>query len=405
MKYLYFKFRIKPNEEQEELLNLHCDASRFVYNQLLAQSIEKYKEEQKFNLGLSLVYESKKLKKDHEFLKLVNSQSLQQAAMNLGTAFKNRFSKSRKNNTGFPKFKSRRNNRQSFLVPQHFSIKNSQIKLPKIGWIDMIQERKLVGKAKSITIVKDIDQWHASILMEQEDEILEIDPNSVVGIDLGIKTFAITSDGEFFDLPKERLNREVKKLKKLQRRHAKKKKDSKNRNKARIKIAKQYRKISRIKENKINNFVAAIAKGYDIISMENLNVVGMKKNRKLAPSIHQLPWATMKSKFKYKAKAFYEADRWFPSSKTCSSCGYIKKELSLSERTYDCESCGISIDRDLNAAINLRTVATTGLVCGESSTGEIGIDPISRQDLMKQKGNIVKYPNEFIGIQTVKSLD
>jgi putative transposase len=197
MGFLYYRFRIAPNKEQEEKLVAHCDAARFVYNQLLSQNISLYEETKKFHFGLSLVYEGKKLRTSHEFLKDVNSQSLQQAALNLGKAFTNSF----KNGMGFPKFKSRRNNRRSFAVPQHFGLNNDRIKLPKIGWINMIQHRKILGKAKSITIVKELDRWYASILCEHEDTVHEIDQNNVVGLDVGIKTFVTTSDGEIFNLP------------------------------------------------------------------------------------------------------------------------------------------------------------------------------------------------------------
>jgi putative transposase len=346
MGFLYYKFRIKPNKEQEEKLVAHCDAARFIYNQLLAQNISLYEKTKKFHFGLSLAYESKKLRNLHEFLKVVNAQSLQQAALNLGKAFTNRF----KNGAGFPKFKSRRNNRQSFTAPQYFGIDKNRIRLPKIGWVDMIQHRKISGKAKSITIIKEIDQWYASILCENEDVVYEIDQNSVVGLDVGIKTFVTTSDGEIFNLPD--LKKETAKLKTLQRRHSKKAKGSNNRNKARIKVAKQYRKISRIKTDAINNFVSAITKTYDVISMENLNIKGMKKNKRLSSAIHQLPWFDLKTKLKQKSKGFHEVDRWFPSSKTCSCCGWINKDLKLSDRTFKCDSCDLRIDRDVNAAIN-----------------------------------------------------
>lgn len=403
MNYLYFKFRLNPTKDQEKILVDHCDVARFVYNQLLANNISYYETDKKFHFGMSIVYESAKLRKEHNFLKLVNSQIIQQSAMNLGTAFKNIFSKKNKKSTGFPKFKSRRNNRQSFCVPQHFMVVNDKIKLPKIGWVEMINHRKISGKIKSVTIVKEIDQWYASILCEQEEKVnLEINLNSVVGIDLGIKSFAVTSDGEVFNLPCTKKN--TKKLKKLQRIHAKKKKDSKNRDKARIKVAKEYRRITRIKTNYINNIVATITKSYDVVSIENLNISGMKKNKKLSGAIQQVPWGQFKNKLKQKAKSYYEVSRWFPSSKTCSGCGWVKKDLTLADRTFNCDSCGLEIDRDVNAAINLKTAATAGLACGESSIGVNGSDPETRYGSMKQEGYIVRTPSS-VGNQNIKSLN
>jgi putative transposase len=392
MKYLYYKFRLKPSKDQERILTDHCDAARFVYNQLLANNISYYESDKKFHFGISIVYESAKLRKEYDFLKLVNSQIIQQSAMNLGTAFKNIFSKKNKKAAGFPKFKSRRNNRQSFCVPQYFKVVNDKIKLPKIGLVEMINHRKISGKIKSITIIKEIDQWYASILCEQENkESPEINLSSVVGIDLGLKSFVVTSDGEVFNLPCTKKN--IKKLKRLQRIHAKKKKDSKNRDKARIKVAKEYRRITRIKINYINNIVATITKSYDIVSIENLNISGMKKNKKLSGAIQQVPWYHFKTKLKEKAKSYYEVSRWLPSSKTCSGCGWVKKDLTLADRTFNCDSCGLEIDRDVNAAINLKTAATVGLACGESSIGVNGSDPETRYGLMKQEGDIVRTPS------------
>ena len=397
--YLYFKYRLTPNNDQEKLLTDHCDAARFVYNQLLATNIAYYEAEKKFHFGMQIMYVADKLRKEHDFLKLVNSQSLQGAAMNLGIAFKNRFSKRNKKSAGFPKFKSRRNNRQSFRVPQHYKVKGNQIKLPKIGWIEMINHRKMSGKIKSITIVKEIDNWYASILCEQpEREQPIIDITSVVGIDLGLKSFAVTSDGEVFNLPCTK--KHTKKLKRLQRVHAKKKRDSKNRYKTRIKVAKQYRKITRIRTNYIKNIVAAITKSYDIVSLENLNIKGMKKNKKLSSAIQQVPWYLFKMKLIEKAKSFHEASRWFPSSKTCSNCGWVKKDLTLADRTFECDTCGLSIDRDVNAAINLRTVATAEIACGVPSSGGSGLDLEPSNGTLKQEGAVARTPG-FVGTQDI----
>lgn len=368
IRYISYKFRIKPTKTQESLFIEHCGASRFIYNKLLEQQISLYENEKKFMFGMALSNAVKPIKENNDWLKKVNSQSLQQSALNLGKAFSNKF----KHKTGgFPKFKSRKSSKQAFSVPQHFNIRGNKVKLPKIGWIKIVNHRKLSGKAKSLVISLDVDQWFVSILCEQDVPVPTIDYKSVVGIDLGIKTFAITSDGEVFELPK--LYNETTKLKRLQRSLSKKQKGSNNRNKARLKVAKQYRKISRIKNDLMNNYVSSIAKNYDVVSMENLNIQGMKKNHCLAPSIQQLPWFSFKTKLKHNVKKIVEVGRFYPSSKTCSGCGFVKKELQLSERTYNCENCGISIDRDLNAAINIKDAATALFACGGSS------DPLKQE--------------------------
>jgi putative transposase len=271
--YRAFKFRLYPTKEHFLFFERSVGCARFVYNKLLEASIAEYQSSGKFILGYDLTNRLVELKKEFPWLKEVNSQSLQQASMNLAAAFKNRFSKKLKKQAGFPKFK-KRGNQDSFMIPQHFIIKKNQIKLPKIGWVSAATHRKLEGKVKSITISKDVDQWFVSILCELPEKTVHYDPNNAVGIDLGIKTFAVTSDGECIAAPV--LEKEHKKLKKLQRRHAKKTKDGKNREKVRKKVARQYRKIKRITKNFVETTSSLIAKEYDVVSVETLNIQGMK---------------------------------------------------------------------------------------------------------------------------------
>jgi putative transposase len=396
--YKAFKFRLYPTKEQEVFFERSVGSTRFVYNKLLEASIAEYQSSGKFILGFSLTNKLVELKKEFPWLKEVNSQSLQQASMNLASAFKNRFSKKRKKQTGFPKFK-KRGNQDSFMIPQHFTIKKNQIKLPKIGWVSAVTHRKLEGKVKSITISKDVDVWFVSILCEQEAREVHHDPNNAVGIDLGIKTFAVTSDGECIDAPD--LEKEYKKLKKLQRRYAKKTKGGKNREKAKKRVARQYRKIRRINKNFVETTSSLIAKDYDVVSVETLNIQGMKANRKLAPSIQKLSWYSFVEALKRKVPVVHRVSQWFPSSKTCSCCGWIKKDLTLDDRTFGCSACGFEMDRDANAAMNLlnewtKTVATAGLACGEDVRPE-GSKTSERQTSTKQECGIT-------GFQAVNAL-
>ncbi len=276
------------------------------------------------------------------------------------------------------------------MIPQHFTIKKNQIKLPKIGWVSCVTHRKLEGKVKSITISKDVDAWFVSILCEQEAKEVHYDPNNVVGIDLGIKTFAVTSDGECIEAPD--LDKE---LKKLQRRHAKKAKGGKNREKAGKKLARQHRKIRRINKNFVETTSNLIAKDYDVVSVENLNIQGMKANRKLAPSIQKLCWGSFVVALKRKVPIVHRVSRWFPSSKTCSCCGWIKKDLTLDDRTFHCDNCGFELDRDANAAINLlnewkRTAESAGIACGEDVRPE-GNLVSGRQTSVKQECGIAGF--------------
>lgn len=354
--YRRFKYQLKPNQSQEQLFIQHVNATRFVYNQLLEENIKQYESSKTFMFGFELPAQIKRLRKEHTWLAEVNSQSLQSSASNLTTAFKNRFDKKSKRQTGFPKFKSKRKSRQTFEVPQHFSISNGRIRLPKIGWINYVNHRKLIGEVKRITIIKECGRWYASVLCEIPDLKHDVDETNVVGIDVGIKTFAVCSDGQIFEIAKYK--REIHQLKVFQRRLAKSKKGSKNHLKLKEKVAKQYNKIATKKKKSIELFVSTITKTYDVIIMEDLNIQGMKKNRKLSAAIHQNPWFFFKTKIKEKAKQLKEAPRFYPSSKTCSSCGWVKHDLELKDRIFECNSCGTHIDRDLNAAINLKYIVT-----------------------------------------------
>ena len=396
--YKAFKFRLYPTQEQEVFFEKSAGCTRFVYNKLLEASIAEYNITGKFILGFSLTNKLVELKKEFSWLKEVNSQSLQQASMNLDAAFKNRFSKKRKKQTGFPKFK-KRGKQDSFMIPQHFTIKKNQIKLPKISWVSCVIHRKLEGRVKSIIISKDVDAWFVSILCEQEGREIHYDPDNAVGIDLGIKTFAVTSDGECIDGPN--LDKEHKKLKKLQKRHSKKTKGGKNREKARKRVAKQYRKIRRINKNFVETTSSLIAKDYDVVSLETLNIQGMKANKKLAPSIQKLCWYSFIEALQRKVPIVHRVSRWHPSSKTCSCCGWIKKDLTLADRTFHCDSCGFELDRDANAAINLLdewkgTVATAGIACGEDVRPE--------GDLVSERQTSLKQEYGIIGFQAVNAL-
>jgi putative transposase len=359
------------------------------FQKLLEASIAEYRVTGKFILGFSLTNHLVKLKKEFPWLKEVNSQSLQQASMKLAGAFKNRFSKKRKKQAGFPKFK-KRGNQDSFMVPQHFIIKQNQIKFPKIGWVSAVTHRKLEGKVKSITISKDVDVWFVSVLCELPEKVVYYDPNNAVGIDLGINTFAVTSDGECIgapDLEKEH--------KKLQRRHSRKKKGSKNREKARKRVARQYRKIRRINKNFVETTSSLIAKDYDVVSLETLNIQGMKASG-MGRSIQKLCWGTFVSALERKVPIAHRVSRWYPSSKTCSCCGWIKKDLTLADRIFYCNNCGFELDRDANAAMNLlnewiRTAESAGIACGE--------DVRPKRNLVSERQTSVKQECGITGFQ------
>jgi putative transposase len=269
------------------------------------------------------------------------------------------FSKTRKAKIARPRFKKRGVN-DSFRLPnQKFKVLESKIQIEKIGKIAFVKDRELPESARtlSVTVSKNPSgQYFASVLVEQEIAQLPKTGKSV-GVDLGLKTFAVTSDGK--EYPASKFFRESQsKLRTAQKHLSRKKKGSIRFKRCKLKVAKIHLKTANQRNHFLHQVTNDLVKNYDTICIEDLNVKGMVKNRKLAKSISDASFAAFRSQLAYKCgwfgKELVVANRFFASSKTCSGCGEVKKELKLSERTYNCEACSLSIDRDLNAAINLK---------------------------------------------------
>lgn len=356
-------FRLYPNKAQSKQISQWMGQARYVWNKMLEKNIEEYDTNKKFVFAYSmnkLLTEWKK-EEDKIWLKECPSQVLQQKCQDLDTALKNKF----KYNNGFPKFKSKNTDKTGIRFPQGVTFSDSKIMLPKMkSGIKLVKHREFLGEPGAVTITCDaVGDFYASVLVKVSDDFfpeLVKDIKNSVGIDVGLKTFVTLSDGTTIDNP--RFARTIHdKMKKLQRRHVRKqrseKKNSNNREKARIKVAKLHRKIARQRKNFINQNAALIAKEYDLITVEDLNVAGMMKNHKLARSIQDVGFTSfliaLEWQCKKRGKHFHKISRWFPSSKTCSECGSIKQDLTLADRVYHCHECGHEIDRDLNAAINI----------------------------------------------------
>lgn len=361
--FLKQKYRIYPNKKQESIINQWIGSSRFIWNYMLSLNIEHYKENKKFIFGYDMNNMLPKMKKQEEYswLKNTPSQGLQQKCQDLDTALKSSFRND--NRFGFPKFKSKKTD-ESGIRFNDFKIIDNKIYLPKIKkGIKIIIDRELLGKPGLITVIKDnCNCYYVSISVNVGNMFdKQIDKNeikSAVGIDVGIKEFITTSDGEVVENP-HFLKKQNKKLKKKQRELSKKNKNSKNREKAIYKVAKLHKKISNQRNDFIKQNASMIAKLYDFVSVENLNVKGMIKNHKLAQSIIDVSFSSFLQELEWqckkRGKIFYKIDRFFPSSKTCHCCGNINSNLTLSDRIYKCPNCGIIIDRDLNASINILT--------------------------------------------------
>ena len=364
------KVRLYPNKEQEQKLNKTLGSYRFVYNHMLALKQEAYKKD-KTNLGLCELskYLLGTLRKDEQYawLKEENSAVMQQAIRQMLTAYDKFF----KQHNGFPKFKSKKD-KQSALFPisaisrcntfetRHITLtqplKNIKFRCSDLYFIRLQKYNKNIRRA-TISKTKS-GNYFLSILVEMEDTELKkfehIDKQ--VGIDLGVKDFVITSDGDVFE-NKHFLKKEEKKMKKLQRQLSRKVKGSNNSEKQRVKIAKLYERITNKKEAYIHYVVNELLSHYDSIFMEDLNVQGMLRNHYLAKAISEVGFYKFKGILVNKAlvndKQVAFVDRFYPSSKTCSVCGYKKQDLALNDRSWVCPNCGTKHDRDINAAVNI----------------------------------------------------
>lgn len=353
-----FKYRICPTTQQAQLLNKHFGAVRFVYNLALETKTFAYSTKQvnisRFQLNTQLA----DLKKECVWLKEVNSQSLQSALVNLDSAYSLFF----KGVAEFPTFK-KKHGKQSFQCPQNVTVdfKSGTIDLPKFKEsIKAVLHRPFVGMVKNVTISRTpTNKYFASVLVETnkvKPQPKPISRDTSVGIDLGIKAFATLSDGTEYANPKH-LDQSLTRLNVLQRRASRKKKGSNNRKKANKRVARLHEKIANHRKDFLHKVSDAITKQYDTIVLEDLAVSNMVRNHKLARSISDAGWSGFKSMLEYKAdwrgKNVVTIGRFEPSSKLHNTCGYIHKDLTLSDREWVCPNCGEVVMRDVNAAINI----------------------------------------------------
>ena len=358
-----YKYRIYPTEDQKVFLAKTFGCCRFVYNWALSLKITAYKERKKTlgNVYLTNLMKSE-LKAEHEWLSEVNSQSLQSALRNLDTAYTNFFRNTKA--VGFPKFKSRKD-RQSFLCPQHCRVdfEKGTITIPKAKDIPAVLHRKFKGTVKTVTVsMTPSGKYFASVLVDttiQELSASAIQCDTALGIDLGIKSLAVCSDGRTFDNPKN-LQRSLDRLKLLQKRLSRKQKGSANHNKARIRVARLQERIANSRKDNLHKITHALTHDSQVrtICMEDLNVKGMQRNHHLAQAVVDASFGMFLTLLEYKCRWYgvnlIKIDRFAPSSKTCSQCGYVYKELKLSERSWTCPECGTHHDRDFNAACNIK---------------------------------------------------
>lgn len=351
------KIEIKPNNIQKTYLNKCFGVSRFVYNWALVEWKKRY-EAKEAPSGLSLKKDFNAIKKEQfPWVKEVTKWAAQQPFLDL----QNSFNKFFKKQGGYPKFKKKgRSSDSCYIASQSIKIEGDYFKLPRLkSKIKMTEMIRFKGKINSVTLSKKTDRYFATFQIEiLEAEKVKL-PQKSVGVDIGIKTLFVTSDGHKVQSLKP-LKNKLRRLKRYSRQLSKKVRGSKNSLKAKTKLAKLHFKISNQRKDITHKFTTFLCSNYSVINVEDLSAKNMVKNRKLAQAISDIGIGQFKRQLEYKSKIFGNvlnfADKFYPSSKLCSNCGSKKEELKLSDRMYKCRSCGLEIDRDFNASLNINKI-------------------------------------------------
>ena len=353
-----YNYRLKPTPEQDQLLRQVAGNQRWVWNHFLAKEIAQYQKNQTFNFYNKNSAYLPSLKNEHEWLKLGPSQSLQQTLKDLNNALVTSF---KNPDRGFPKFKKRKEFNASFRVvqtPDNWKGKygHRYINLPKIGKVTWNYHRPLPNSFSTATLLLDGNNWYISIVVDLESkQPVEINHISqVVGIDLNSKMLVVTSDGEIIENPKF-FKKQKKKIARKQQQLSKKKKGSNRYSRKQRELYNSHKKVRHQRQNHLHQISNQITNDYDLICTENLKVSGMQKFN--GSMVNDAGWSKLLSMVKYKStlkgKHMVSIHRYAPSTKTCNHCGTVKP-IQISERTYNCDKCGTSQDRDINAALNIR---------------------------------------------------
>ena len=370
-----YKFRIYPNKEQRIMFAKTFGCVRFIYNLMLADKIKHYQ-----HTGKTLSVTPARYKNQYEWLKEVDSLALANAQLNLQTAYTNFF---RNKKAGFPKYKSKKKSRKRYTTNnQHGSIRieDGKIKLPKVGYVKIVQHRPMIGTIKSVTVERTpTDKYYVSILVEYESQVPEVEPHKFIGLNYSMHELYVTSEGERAEYPRY-FRKHEKKLARLCRWHSRRKLGSQNRERMRMRVCLEYEKITNQRMDYLHKKSYYLAEEYDVVCIEKLNMQIMSQLLRFGKSVSDNSFGKFREMLSYKlyfrGKRLIEVDKWYPSSQLCHVCGYRNRAVKdLKIREWKCPSCGVEHDRDINAAINIReegkrilgtTVEHTGSnACGE----------------------------------------
>jgi putative transposase len=384
-----YKTELDLNNEQRTACLKHAGCARFAYNWGLARAIAAYHAKGPRPNAMQLHRELNALKKtDFPWMYEVSKCAMQEALRDLDNAYKHFFRRlalkkegKLKGKVGFPVFKKKSKGIGSFRLTGSIHVFPDAVQLPRLGRLRLHEQGYLPTDAKvlSATVSEEAGRWYVSVQVEEEQQKPETTATSAIGVDLGMKTLAMLSDGTTFENPRA-LKHAQKKLRRLERQKSRRTKGSKNRKKTCRKLAKQHARVAHIRRDATHKLTTHLCKNHALVAIEDLHVSGMLKNHKLAQAVSDSNFAEIRRQLIYKAERYGSClvviDRFYPSSKTCSACGYVKRELGLHERTFVCEACGMVIDRDHNAALNLLSEALRSTdsssgshACGQGSSG------------------------------------